>query len=83
MKAIAAAHADYAKSSFEANKTYMEKIATNKASVELMKITSDHMKATYETFVAEATKISDMYKDFFKSAFGPIMGGTPKLAVLN
>jgi ribosomal protein S17E len=69
MKAIASAHADYAKSSFEANKAYMEKLATTKAPDQAMQITSDHMKSAYETFVAEATKIGDMYKDFFKSVF--------------
>jgi hypothetical protein len=70
MKAITTAHADYVKSSFAANKTYMEKLATIKAPDEAMQITTDHMKSAYETFVAEATKIGDMYKDLFKSAFG-------------
>jgi ribosomal protein S17E len=83
MKAIATAHVDYIKSSFDANKAYMEKIATIKAPDQAMQITTDHMKAAYETFVAEATKIGDMYKDFFKSAFEPMTVGTPKLAVSN
>jgi hypothetical protein len=83
MKAIATAHTDYLKSSFEANKAYMEKIATIKAPDEVMHLTTDHMKSAYETFVAEATKIGDMYKDFFKSAFEPMTIGTPKLSVVN
>jgi hypothetical protein len=82
MKAIATAHADYAKSSFEANKAYMEKLVTIKAPDQAMQITTDHMKSAYETFVAEATKIGDMYKDFFKSAFEPMTVGTPKLHVV-
>jgi len=81
MKAIAMAHADYAKSSFEANKGYLTKIATIKAPDQAIQITTDHMKSTYETFVAESTKIGDMYKDFFKSAYEPMTVGTPKLAV--
>jgi hypothetical protein len=83
MKAIATAHADYAKSSFEANKTYLEKIVTIKAPDEAMQITTDHMKSAYDTFVAEATKIGDMYKDFFKSAFEPMSVGTQKLEVVR
>jgi ribosomal protein S17E len=83
MKAIATAHGDYMKSSFEANKAYMEKLATIKAPDEAVQITTDHMKSAYETFVAEATKIGDMYKDFFKSAFEPMTIGTPKLSVVN
>jgi Phasin protein len=83
MKAIAAAHTDYAKASFEANKAYMEKIVTIKAPDQAVQITSDHVKSAYETFVAEATKIGDVYKDFFKSAFEPMTVGTTKLTVVN
>jgi hypothetical protein len=83
MKAIAAAHTDYAKTSFEANKAYMEKIVTTKAPDQAVQITTDHMKLAYETFVAEATKIGDMYKDFFKSAFQPMTVATTKLTVVN
>ena len=83
MKAIAAAHTDYAKTSFEANKAYMEKIVTIKAPDQAVQITTDHMKSAYETFVAEATKIGNMYKDFLKSAFEPMTVGTAKLTVVN
>jgi hypothetical protein len=82
MKAIATAHVDYAKSSFESNKAYMEKIVTVKAPDEAMQLTTDYMKSSYETFVAEATKIGDMYKDFFKSAVEPMTAGMPKLHVV-
>jgi hypothetical protein len=83
MKAIAAAHADYAKSFFEANKVYMEKLVTIKAPDQAMQITTDHMKSAYETFVADATEIGDMYKDFFSSAFGPMSVGNPTLRVVE
>jgi hypothetical protein len=48
-----------------------------------MQITTDHMKSAYETFVAEATKIGEMYKDFFKIAFEPMTVGMSKPAVVN
>jgi ribosomal protein S17E len=82
LKAIAAAHTDYAKSSFEANKVYMEKLATVKAPDQAMTLVSEHMKTSYETFVAEATKIGEMYKDFFQSAFGSMAVTAPKLQVV-
>jgi hypothetical protein len=82
MKSIATAYADYMKSSLEANKAYMEKLATVKAPDEALHMTTDHMKSSYETFVAEAKKISDMYKDFFSSAFGPMIVEAPKLHVV-
>jgi hypothetical protein len=43
MKSIATAHADYMKSSLEANKAYMEKLAIVKAPDEALHVTTDHM----------------------------------------
>jgi hypothetical protein len=82
MKAIATAHTDYAKTSFETNKAYLEKLATVKAPDQAMQLITEHMKSSYETFVAEANKIGEMYKDFFTSAFEPMTVGTPKLKVV-
>jgi len=48
-----------------------------------MQITNDHIKSAYETFVSEATKIGEMYKDFFKSAFEPVTAAMPKLTVVS
>ena len=80
MKSIVTAHAAYAKSSFEVNKAYLAKLATIKTPDQAMQITTDYMKLAHETFVAESTKIGDMYKDFFRSAYEPMTVGTPKLA---
>ena len=71
LTAITTAHTDYAKASFEANKTYFEKLATLKAPDQAMQLTTDHVKSAYETFVAESKKIGEMYKDFFATAFKP------------
>jgi hypothetical protein len=37
-----------------------------------MELTMEHTKSAFETFVAEATKIGDLYKNFAKEAFTPI-----------
>ncbi len=71
LTAIATAQTDYAKAAFEANKAYFERLATLKEPHEAMQLTTDHMKAGYETFVAESKKIGEMYKDFFATAFTP------------
>jgi hypothetical protein len=83
MKAIATAHTDYAKSSFEANKAYFEKLVTVKAPDQAMQITTDHMKSAYEIFVAEATRIGELYKDFLKVAFEPMTVGMQKFAAAS
>jgi hypothetical protein len=36
-----------------------------------MELTTEHTKSAFETFVAEATKIGDLYKNFAKEAFVP------------
>ena len=71
LTAIMTAHTDYAKASFEANKEYFEKLATLKAPDQAAQLTTDHMKSAYETFVAEAKKIGEMYKTFFATASKP------------
>ena len=71
LTAIMTAHTDYAKASFEANKEYFEKLATLKTPDQAVQLTTDHMKSAYETFIAEAKKIGEMYKAFFATGFKP------------
>jgi hypothetical protein len=71
LTAIATAHTDYTKAAFQANRAYLEKLATLKDPHEAMQLTTDHMKSGYETFVAESKRIGEMYKDFFATAFTP------------
>lgn len=82
LAAITTAHADYAKSAFEANKAYLEKLAAMKAPDQAMQLTTDHMKTAYETFVAESQKIGAMYKDFFQSAFQQTASAAKNLRVV-
>ncbi len=83
MKAISAAHTEYAKTAYEGNKAYFEKLATIKAPDQAITLISEHMKSSYEMFVAEAKKIGEMYKDFFTSAYKPMIPATtPKLQVI-
>jgi hypothetical protein len=72
LTAITTAQTDYAKSSFEANKAYFEKLAGVKSPDKFIELTMEHTKSAFETFVAEATKIGDLYKNFAKEAFTPI-----------
>jgi hypothetical protein len=83
MKAIAAAHTDYVKSSFEANKAYLEQLASLKAPDQAVQLMTGHMKTSYETFVAEAQKIGDMYKSLFNMALQPMTEAMPKLKVVS
>ena len=71
LTAIATAHTDFAKASFEANKAYFEKLVAVKAPDQALQVTAEHVKSAYETFVAESKKFADLYKNFFETAFTP------------
>jgi hypothetical protein len=71
LTAITTAQTDYAKSSFEAGRAYFEKLAGVKSPDKFLELTTEHTKAAFETFVAEGTKIADLYKNLATAAFSP------------
>ena len=71
LTAITTAQTDFAKSSFEANKAYFEKLADVKSPDKFLELTTEYAKSARETFVTEATKISELYKTFAQEAFTP------------
>ena len=72
LTAITTAQTDYAKSSFEASKAYFEKLAGVKSPDKFMELTMEYTKSAFEAFVASATKIGDLYKNFATEAFSSI-----------
>ena len=71
LTAITTAQTDFAKSSFEANKDYFEKLAGVKSLDKFFEVTREYAKSAQETFVAEATKIGELYKTLAQEAFTP------------
>ena len=71
LTAITTAQIDFAKSSFEASKAYFEKLASVKSPDKFFELSTEYAKSAQETFVAEATKIGELYKTFAKEAFTP------------
>ena len=72
LTAITTAQTDFAKSSFEAGKAYFEKLAGVKSPDKFVELTTEYAKSAQDTFVAEATKIGELYKTFAKEAFTPL-----------
>jgi phasin family protein len=79
-QAIAAEVVDYAKKSFEDGAAAVEKISTVKSLDKVIELQSDFAKAAYETAVARATKIGELYSDLAKEAFKPYEGLLGKFA---
>ncbi len=72
LTSITTVQTDFAKSSFEASKAYFEKLAGVRSPDKFFELTTEYAKSAQETFVAEATKIAELYKAFAKEAFTPL-----------
>ena len=72
LQAIAAETTDYSKKSFEKSRAHFEKLIGVKKINEAIQLQSDFAKSAYEDFVAQATKIGEMYSSLAKEAFKPI-----------
>lgn len=71
MQAIAAETADYSKKSFEEGIAHFEKLSNAKSMEAAFELQATYLKKAYESYVAEATKIGEMYSDLAKSAYKP------------
>jgi hypothetical protein len=70
-QAIAVELADYSKKSFEQSTATIEKLFGVKSFDKAFEVQSEYAKSAYEGFVAEATKIGELYADFAKEAYKP------------
>ena len=72
VQAIAVEVADYSKKSFEQSTAAVEKLFGAKTLDKAIEVQSDYFKTAYEGFVAEATKIGELYTDLAKETYKPI-----------
>ncbi len=80
MQAIAVEMADYSKKVFEQGTAATEKLIGSKSLEKAIEVQSDYAKSTYEGFVAEATKLGELYADLAKEAYKPFEGQLGKFA---
>ncbi len=73
-QAIATEFADYSKKSFEESSAAFEKLLGAKSLDKAMEIQTTYFKSAYEAFVAEATKLGELYSDVAKDAYKPFEG---------
>ncbi len=69
---IAAETTDYSKKSIESNSAYVEKLLGAKSLDNAIQIQSEYAKVAYEGFVAQTTKIGELYASLAKEAFKPV-----------
>jgi hypothetical protein len=71
VQAIAAETADYSKRSFEEGSAALEKLLGAKSFEKAMEIQTAYAKTAYEGFVAQATKLGELYADIAKESYKP------------
>ncbi len=69
---IATEAADFSKKTFETQSAYVEKLIGSKSVDSVIQVQQDHAKASYETLVAQATKMGELYTGLAKEAFKPV-----------
>jgi hypothetical protein len=80
MQAIAVEVADYSKKVFEQGTAATEKLIGAKSLEKAVEVQSDFVKTYYEGFVAEATKIGELYTALAKEAYKPFESQFGKIA---
>ena len=78
-QALATEYADYSKKSFEDGSAALEKLFGAKSVEKAIEIQNDYFKSAYEGFVAEATKIGELYTDIAKETYKPLEGMIAKV----
>ena len=78
-QAIMTEVADYSKKSVEGSAAAWEKLLGAKSMDKAMQVQSEFLKSSYEDFVAEATKLGELYVDLAKEAYKPFEGAIAKV----
>lgn len=72
LQAIATEATDYSKKSLEQNTAFVEKMLSVRKLDEAVALQTDFAKTSYENFVAQMTKMGELYTGFAKEAFKPV-----------
>jgi hypothetical protein len=78
-QAIASEVADYSKKSFEGSTVAFEKLMGAKSLETAMEVQGEYLKSSYEDFVAQSTKLGELYADFAKEAYKPFESAIAKM----
>ena len=82
-QAIAVEVVDYSKKSIEDSAAAWERLMGAKSLEKAMEVQSEYLKSSYEDFVAEATKLGELYVDLAKEAYKPFEGALAKASAMK
>src|ERR1700722_8614468 len=81
LQEIATETTDYSKKAIAANTSVVEKLLGAKSVETAIQIQTDFAKSAYEGFVAQATKLNELYAKLAKEAFKPMETAYAKASV--
>ena len=70
-QAIVVEMTDYSKKAFEEGTSTLEKLFGAKSLEKAIELQTEYAKSAYEGFVAEATKLGELYADLAKESYKP------------
>jgi phasin family protein len=79
LQTIAAETTDYSKKSLENSSAFVERLLGAKSLDNAIQIQSEYAKTAYEGFVAQATKLGELYTNLAKEAFKPVESAFAKV----
>lgn len=82
-QAIAVEIVDYSKKSFAGSAAALEKILGAKSLDQAMDMQSEYLRSAYGDFVAEASKLSELYLDLAQEMYGPFEVAFAKAAAMK
>lgn len=75
---LAADSADYSRKSMEEGAAHLEKLLAAKSFDKVLEVQQAYAKSSYESFVAQATKMGELYTGLAKDAFKPLEAAVAK-----
>jgi phasin family protein len=81
VQTIAVEMADYNRKAFEDSTAAAEKLFGAKSLEKAMEVQSDYLKTSYEHFVAQATKVGELYAGMAQEIYKPFENSMNKTAV--
>ena len=82
-QAIASEVAEYLKKAFEESAAAWEKLIGAKSVEKAMEVQNEYLKSSYEDFIAQSTKLGELYVDLAKEAYKPFEGILAKTAAMK
>jgi hypothetical protein len=71
VQALAVEATDYSRKSFEEGTAALEKLTGARSLEKVVEIQTDYARKAYEGFVAQATRVSELYAEIAKDAYKP------------